>query len=114
MILLREKTFTLVGLLTFYKKRVKRIFPAYYLLLFLVLTFGYYLLATKDYAIVQKDSIWAAGFLTNVHKYLQNLDYFAEVIISVLLYWLLFSKTFHKVRKFMTTKKTTFASIRLL
>ncbi|VDD96275.1 unnamed protein product [Enterobius vermicularis] len=28
---------------------------------------------------IQDDSIWAAGFATNIHKYLQNLDYFTEI-----------------------------------
>ena len=83
MILLKEKAFTLTGFLIFYKKRVKRIFPAYYLVLFLILLSGYFLLASNDYTTIRDDSIWAAGFVTNIHKYLQNLDYFAEVAMFV-------------------------------
>ncbi|VDD97545.1 unnamed protein product [Enterobius vermicularis] len=33
---------------------------------------------TNDYITIQDDSIWAAGFATNILKYLQNLDYFTE------------------------------------
>ena len=82
MILLRKNSFTITSLLVFYKKRIKRIFPAYYLMLFFVLTFSYYQMATEDYLTLQVDSVWAAGFLTNIHRYLQNLDYFAEVLAS--------------------------------
>ncbi|VDD97788.1 unnamed protein product [Enterobius vermicularis] len=80
LILMREKSFTLTSFLVFYKKRIKRIFPAYYVMLFFLFSFGYYLLAAEDYFTLQVDSAWAVGFLTNIHKYLQNLDYFAEVL----------------------------------
>ena len=83
MTLLKEKAFTLTSFLIFYKKRVKRILPAYYLLLFLILLFGYFLLVLDDYITIQDDSIWAAGFATNILKYLQNLDYFTEVTMLV-------------------------------
>ncbi|VDD95701.1 unnamed protein product [Enterobius vermicularis] len=79
MTLLREKSFTLTSFLVFYKRRVKRIFPAYYLMLFFVLTFSYYLLAAGDYFTLQVDSLWALGFLTNIQEYLQNQNYFAEM-----------------------------------
>ena len=82
MILLKEEVFTLTGFLI-YKKRVKRIFPAYYLVLFLILLSGYFLLASNDYTTIRGDCIWAAGFATNIHKYLQNLDYFTEVAMFV-------------------------------
>ena len=97
---MREKSFTLISFLVFYKKRIKRIFPAYYVMLFFLFSFGYYLLAAEDYFTLQVDSAWAVGFLTNIHKYLQNLDYFAEVLAS--LNCLQFTNKFRITTKFMT------------
>ena len=80
MILLREQPFSLKHFIIFYKKRIKRIFPAYHLMLLLFLFCGWQLLTPTDYSTLRKDAIWAASFATNIHKYLKNLDYFAEVV----------------------------------
>ncbi|VDD89867.1 unnamed protein product [Enterobius vermicularis] len=82
MILLRERPSSLEHFIIFYKKRIKRIFPAYHLMLFLFVFCGWQLLTSTDYFTLRKDAIWAACFATNINKHWKNLDYFAGVITS--------------------------------
>ena len=49
------------------------------MMILLVLFFAFFFLTLRDYSLLKRDAIWAALFATNVHKYLQGLDYFAEV-----------------------------------
>ena len=65
--------------LNFFSKRVRRIFPAYYLTIVLVLVIGHTILTSEDYRLLTVDTKWAMGFVSNIQKYIQNKDYFAEV-----------------------------------
>lgn len=80
-ILWNQKPFTVKVFLSFYKKRIKRIFPAYYLMLFFVLKFGCFTLTAIDYSTLRGEALWASSFATNILKYYQDLNYFAEVFL---------------------------------
>ena len=79
MTLWKQQLITLTVFLNFYKKRIKIIFPAYYMMNLLVLFLAFFFLTLRDYSLSKHDTIWAALFATSVHKYLLGLDYFAEV-----------------------------------
>uniref|UniRef100_A0A9J2Q7I2 Acyltransferase 3 domain-containing protein n=1 Tax=Ascaris lumbricoides TaxID=6252 RepID=A0A9J2Q7I2_ASCLU len=79
MILSRNTPISLADTGTFFSKRIRRIFPAYYLMIFAVLVVGRIYLISYDQHLLAVDSGWSLAFLSNVHKYLQQKDYFAEV-----------------------------------
>ena len=79
MILEKQPSVCFSQTVVFYKKRIKRIFPAYFMLLFTLLLYGYFTLAEKDFELLQTDSNWAAFFATNIHKYILNEGYFSDV-----------------------------------
>ena len=79
MVLWNQQPITLAVFLNFYKKRIKRIFPAYYTMILLVLLFAFFFLTIRDYSLLKRDTIWAALFATNIHEYLQGLNHSAEV-----------------------------------
>uniref|UniRef100_A0A0N5AB81 Acyl_transf_3 domain-containing protein n=1 Tax=Syphacia muris TaxID=451379 RepID=A0A0N5AB81_9BILA len=83
MILRREDELTCSDVMIFFKKRIKRIFPAYYLVLVLIIICGLTTLASSDFRLLKTDTLWAVGFATNFHKYFQGLDYFAQVGLIV-------------------------------
>uniref|UniRef100_A0A914S4D8 Uncharacterized protein n=1 Tax=Parascaris equorum TaxID=6256 RepID=A0A914S4D8_PAREQ len=78
MILSRNTSISLVDTGMFFSKRIRRIFPAYYLMIFVVLVFGRIFLTSYDQHLLAVDSRWSLAFLSNVHKYFQEKDYFAE------------------------------------
>uniref|UniRef100_F1L6X1 O-acetyltransferase oatA n=1 Tax=Ascaris suum TaxID=6253 RepID=F1L6X1_ASCSU len=78
MILSRNTPISLADTGTFFSKRIRRIFPAYYLMIFAVLVVGRIYLISYDQHLLAVDSGWSLAFLSNVHKYLQQKDYFAE------------------------------------
>ncbi|VDN58341.1 unnamed protein product [Dracunculus medinensis] len=81
MILDQSKPITAFVVADFFRKRIQRIFPAYYLLLTIVIIFGGSgHLINIDFEILLTDSIWAFIFLSNVHDWIKNNDYFAAVI----------------------------------
>ena len=79
MILEKQPSVCFSQTVVFYKKRIKRIFPAYFMLLFTLLLYGYFTLAEKDFELLQTDSKWAAFLATNIHKYILNKGYFSDV-----------------------------------
>lgn len=81
LILDQSKPITAFVVADFFRKRIQRIFPAYYLLLTIVIIFGGSgHLINIDFEILLTDSIWAFIFLSNVHDWIKNNDYFAAVI----------------------------------
>uniref|UniRef100_A0A915BUV4 Acyl_transf_3 domain-containing protein n=1 Tax=Parascaris univalens TaxID=6257 RepID=A0A915BUV4_PARUN len=79
MILSRNTSISLADIGMFFSKRIRRIFPAYYLMIFAVLVFGRIFLTSYDQHLLAVDSGWSLAFLLNVHKYFQERDYFAEI-----------------------------------
>ncbi|VDD91916.1 unnamed protein product [Enterobius vermicularis] len=79
MVLWNQQPITLAVFLNFYKKRIKRIFPAYYTMILLVLLFAFFFLTIRDYSLLKRDTIWAALFATNIHENLQGLNHSAEI-----------------------------------
>uniref|UniRef100_A0A0M3I3E1 Acyl_transf_3 domain-containing protein n=1 Tax=Ascaris lumbricoides TaxID=6252 RepID=A0A0M3I3E1_ASCLU len=79
MILSRNTPISFADTGTFFSKRIRRIFPAYYLMIFAVLVVGRIYLISYDQRLLALDSGWTLAFLSNVHKYFQQKDYFAEV-----------------------------------
>uniref|UniRef100_F1KYS5 O-acetyltransferase oatA n=1 Tax=Ascaris suum TaxID=6253 RepID=F1KYS5_ASCSU len=79
MILSRNTPISLADTGTFFSKRIRRIFPAYYLMIFAVLVFGRIFLTSYDQHLLAVDSGWTLAFLSNVHKYFQQKDYFAQI-----------------------------------
>ncbi|WP_182525326.1 acyltransferase family protein [Nocardioides dongkuii] len=67
-----------VGLLGFYARRARRILPAATLVLLAVLAVAAGALAYGRVDQVTSDTLWAAGFLANVHFADLGTDYFAE------------------------------------
>uniref|UniRef100_A0A915AQI8 Acyltransferase 3 domain-containing protein n=1 Tax=Parascaris univalens TaxID=6257 RepID=A0A915AQI8_PARUN len=79
MILSRNTSISLADIGMFFSKRIRRIFPAYYFMIFAVLVFGRIFLTSYDQHLLAFDSGWSLAFLSNVHKYFQEKDYFAEI-----------------------------------
>uniref|UniRef100_A0AC34R5K5 Acyltransferase 3 domain-containing protein n=1 Tax=Panagrolaimus sp. JU765 TaxID=591449 RepID=A0AC34R5K5_9BILA len=63
--LLQQNSF-FPSLQTFYARRIKRIFPNYFLVLFLVVVAGPLIFLEADQQVLQKDAKWAAAFATNI------------------------------------------------
>ncbi|VDM43444.1 unnamed protein product [Toxocara canis] len=79
MILSKHVPISLSDTARFFSKRIRRIFPAYFGMIFLVLIFGKIFLTSLDYKLLVIDSAWTLAFSSNIHKYLQQKDYFAQI-----------------------------------
>lgn len=74
-----------LSVMGFYSRRFNRLYPALAFMIVTVMVFGYYTLTTVDYAILAKNSLSSAFFVSNVY-YFFNSGYFDQ---SSLLNWLL-------------------------
>lgn len=69
----------------FYARRFNRLYPALAFMIVTVMVFGYFILTTVDYALLAKNSLSSAFFVSNIY-YFFNSGYFDQ---SSLLNWLL-------------------------
>jgi peptidoglycan/LPS O-acetylase OafA/YrhL len=65
----------------FYKKRVKRIFPALTFIFFVFLSLGWFLLGPKDFSFLGKHIAAGAGFISNFILF-KEVGYVAFVVIG--------------------------------
>ncbi|KHN82376.1 O-acetyltransferase OatA [Toxocara canis] len=78
-VLSRHTPISLKDTAIFFSKRIRRIFPAYYLMVFAVIVFGRIYLSSYDQNLLMVDCRWTLAFSSNIHKYLQQKDYFAQI-----------------------------------
>lgn len=79
MILNRNNPLTLNDITGFFLRRIKRIFPAYYVTLVLILICGCIWLTIFDLQGIFRSWYWASVFATNIFKMIEEQDYFAQV-----------------------------------
>lgn len=63
----------------FYNKRMKRLFPAYFMIILLTIIGGKFILLNLDYEYLIKDAIWSSFFVSNLPPMLTKHDYFEMV-----------------------------------
>jgi peptidoglycan/LPS O-acetylase OafA/YrhL len=78
-----------ISMSNFYLKRVRRIFPAAFFVLFAVNIYAYFNLNTLQVAQIKSDSIWTVFFAANINFMHQATDYFAQTLSASPLqhYW---------------------------
>ena len=69
----------------FFVKRAKRLFPAYYVTIFVTVVASLFLTTPNEFHQVQKQSIFALAFSSNIGYWLQN-SYFSKAEFNVLLH----------------------------
>ncbi|VDN51690.1 unnamed protein product [Dracunculus medinensis] len=79
MILNRNNPLTLNDITGFFLRRIKRIFPAYYVTLVLILICGCIWLTIFDLQGIFRSWYWASVFATNIFKMIEEQDYFAQL-----------------------------------
>ena len=72
-------TLTLKSTLQFYERRLKRLLPAYLLVILLTLAATSAYLISTDYEFLKTDAIWALGFGTNFQSMFEKETYFKLV-----------------------------------
>ncbi len=60
----------------FYNKRIKRILPIFYLVLFSTIIAGYFILLPSDYILLLKSSLYSSFFAANIFTILETSGYF--------------------------------------
>uniref|UniRef100_A0AC35F0A8 Acyltransferase 3 domain-containing protein n=1 Tax=Panagrolaimus sp. PS1159 TaxID=55785 RepID=A0AC35F0A8_9BILA len=74
-----ERSLTFSSLKTFYLRRIKRIFPIYYLIIFLTLILCSPFLIDIDYATLKIDTIWSIAFSSNIQSMFNQENYFQRL-----------------------------------
>src|SRR5688572_21092694 len=75
-LILDEKTFSFQECLRFYERRLKRLLPAYILVIFLTLAITSLFLINTDYDFLKYDTLWAMFFGTNFQSMFEKETYF--------------------------------------
>ena len=65
--------------INFYNKRIKRLFPAYFVVILLTIIAGKYILLDSDYLFLIEDAKWSSFFVSNLPPILEKHDYFDMV-----------------------------------
>ncbi|PTP07414.1 hypothetical protein CWN85_13935 [Vibrio splendidus] len=61
----------------FYNKRVKRILPIFYVVIFVTIVAGYFILLPSDYLLLAKSSLFSSLFLANIFTIFETSGYFS-------------------------------------
>lgn len=85
MILNRSKPLSLSVILNYFSKRIRRIFPAYYIMVIIVVFLAHNFLIITDKTALIRDARFAFIFATNIEKWIDEGDYFALVNLKFLL-----------------------------
>ena len=65
--------------INFYNKRMKRLFPAYFLIILLTIIVGKYILLDSDYTFLIEDARWSSFFISNLPPIFETHGYFDMV-----------------------------------
>ena len=71
-----QKTLSTATVLKFYERRMKRLFPAYFLVIFLTLFVAGFFLISFDFDFLRTDALWATFFSTNLQSIFEKKAYF--------------------------------------
>ena len=74
-----KKPSFLKNTISFYSKRVKRLFPAYFVIILLTIITGKYILLDSDYNFLIKDAVWSSFFVSNFSPMFKKHGYFELV-----------------------------------
>jgi len=77
-IIYKDIKFNKFQLKNFYIKRVKRILPSFYVVIFTTLFFGYFLLLPNDFVVLTKSFLASAFFITNMFFWKVTGGYFSS------------------------------------
>lgn len=75
-VILHEKPFTFLTCLLFYERRLKRLLPAYILIIFATLVISSFYIISTDYDFLKIDTIWSMAFVTNFQSMFTKETYF--------------------------------------
>jgi peptidoglycan/LPS O-acetylase OafA/YrhL len=75
-IILHEKPLSLLPCLRFYERRLKRLLPAYLLIVFLTLAITSFYIISTDYDFLKIDTTWSMAFVTNFQSMFKEETYF--------------------------------------
>ena len=65
--------------INFYNKRMKRLFPAYFVIILCTVVIGKFVLFYTDYIFLIEDAIWSSFFISNLPPMFKKDDYFHMV-----------------------------------
>uniref|UniRef100_A0A914PCE7 Acyltransferase 3 domain-containing protein n=1 Tax=Panagrolaimus davidi TaxID=227884 RepID=A0A914PCE7_9BILA len=75
-VILHEKQLSIKTCLRFYERRLKRLLPAYILIVFLTLAITSFYIISTDYDFLKIDTLWSMAFVTNFQSMFKKETYF--------------------------------------
>uniref|UniRef100_A0AC35GSG0 Acyltransferase 3 domain-containing protein n=1 Tax=Panagrolaimus sp. PS1159 TaxID=55785 RepID=A0AC35GSG0_9BILA len=75
-VILHEKQLSIKTCLRFYERRLKRLLPAYILIVFLTLAITSFYIISTDYDFLKIDTLWSMTFVTNFQSMFKKETYF--------------------------------------